>query len=445
MPTLIIPRAECRRILHERGNEVEAACTLGNIATAKANYRFDTIQLISMKLCTAQIENFKSLRKVRELERLGDLTVFVGSNSSGKSNILEALNLFFSQFQAVSGTTSDLAAHLWHGKVTTRSITFTMTIELDDSECNDILTPAVLERLKKKSADSYSTLVVERKILNQTGSWRTELLKLGDITLVKADIETPDKSFFEALGMKLAYEVHFFTKDNSAENIGGEMLLVDPEKKAGYHTDDRINQFVKAGVIPSSTKTWGQNLTKWAQENGFKLLGRPPTPQEVETPPGIHQTLKSLTELLKKGFRLIPNVRGNASIEITKRTPQVPNESLQRIRKIWESGDPKDDRILSKFKKDLGGSFPGVLEFRTDSVDVEVSDTRIPIEYLGGGHQERLSLQERLLDDGIIYGLEEPEIHQHPQSARDLFEYLKRESKKADIRDDAFTDLCRSE
>jgi len=301
-----------------------------------------------MRLCTAQIENFKSLRTVKELDGLGDLTVFIGSNSSGKSNILEALNLFFSQFQAVSGKTSDLAPHLWHGKVTTRPITFTMTIELDDSECNDILTPVVLERLKKKSPDSHSTLVVERKILNQTGNWRTEILKLGDTTLVKADIETSDKSFFEALGMKFAYEVFFFTKDNSAENIGGEMLLVDPEKKAGYHIDDRISQFVKAGVIPSSTKTWGQDLAKWAQEKGYKLLGRPPTPQEVETPPGIHQMLQSLSELLRKGFRLIPNVRGNASVEITKRTPQVPNESLQRIRKIWESGDPKDERERKK-------------------------------------------------------------------------------------------------
>jgi len=386
-----------------------------------------------MKLHAAQIENFKSLRRVKELEELGDLVIFVGSNSSGKSNILEALHLFFSQFSAVAGTTVGLAAHLWHAKVTTHPIAFTLTIELDDQECNDIIGSVAFEGTKKKFPERYRELVVRRRILSQAGNWQTEMLNLAHVLLVKNDKEVSDESFFKALELKLPYEFYFFTKDNSVENIGGQMLVVDPERKIAYYTDERINRFVRIGVMPSSTETWGQSFKDWVQEKGYQLIERPPTPQEVETPPSVHAVLENLSRLLKTGFRLIPNVRGHASIDVTKRTPQIPKESLETIQKLWQSEKPEDERIFSKFKRDLKTAFPGVLGFRPGFVDVEVSDTRIPIEYIGGGHQERFALQEHLVDNNIIYGLEEPEMHQHPESARSLFEFLKRESAAKQI------------
>lgn len=385
-----------------------------------------------MKLRAAQIENFKSLRRV-QLEDLGDLVTFVGSNSSGKSNILEAINLFFSQFQAVSGVTAGLVAHLWHDKLTTRPIALIMTIELNDQECNDILSPVIFEKFKKKFPDAYRRIVVRRKILTQGGNWQTEMLKLGDLSLVKDDKEIPDESFLKDLEQELPYEFYFFTKDNSPKKIGGVMLFVDPLKKIAYHTDDRINNLVGAGVIRSSTDTWGQDHKNWVQEKGYQLLERPPSPQEVSISPSVHNALQKLTELVKASFRLVPNIRGSASTDVAKRTPQIPKESLGAIQELWKSENPEDESLFSKFKRDLRTSFPGLLGFRPDIVDVEISDTRIPIEYVGGGHQERFTLQERLLDDDILYGLEEPEMHQHPDSARDLFEFLKRESGRKQI------------
>jgi len=385
-----------------------------------------------MRLRAAQIENFKSLRRV-ELEDLGNLVSFVGGNSSGKSNILEALNLFFSQFQAVSGVTVGLAPHLWHDKVTARPIGLTMTIELDDQECNDILSPTILEGFKKKFPSTYGRVVVRRRISTLGGNWQTETLMLGDLSLVKDDKEVSDESFSKALELELPYEFYFFTKDNSSKKIGGEMLFVDPQKKIAYHTDDRINNLVRSGVIRSATDTWGKNYKNWVQEKGYQLVERPPSLEEASFPPSVHIILQKLAELLKASFRLIPNVRGNASTDVTKRTPQIPKESLKAIQDLWKSDKPEDERVFSKFKRDLRTSFPGALGFRPDSVDLEISDTRIPIEYIGGGHQERLTLQERLLDDNILYGLEEPEMHQHPDSARDLFEFLKRESETKQI------------
>lgn len=48
-----------------------------------------------MKLITeVSIRGFRSLRQ-QELPRIGSYTTLVGKNSSGKSNVLRALNLFF--------------------------------------------------------------------------------------------------------------------------------------------------------------------------------------------------------------------------------------------------------------------------------------------------------------------------------------------------------------
>lgn len=51
-----------------------------------------------MKIKKIHIKRYKSLFDI-ELDDIGDLTTFIGKNSSGKSNILEAIDLFFSNFE----------------------------------------------------------------------------------------------------------------------------------------------------------------------------------------------------------------------------------------------------------------------------------------------------------------------------------------------------------
>lgn len=45
------------------------------------------------------IKNFRSLRNVL-IENIGNISVLIGANSSGKSNIMEALYLFFTELDA---------------------------------------------------------------------------------------------------------------------------------------------------------------------------------------------------------------------------------------------------------------------------------------------------------------------------------------------------------
>lgn len=136
-----------------------------------------------MKLSYLRIRNFRSLRDIN-LKEVGDANVLVGKNSSGKSNLLEALHMFFSEFAVVGGTTTGLNQYFWYNKQTKKPIEFTVHIQLTESEIKNIFPEEIIESVK----DYYLrriTLRIRRKIINIQGAWETELLQWWDISLVK--------------------------------------------------------------------------------------------------------------------------------------------------------------------------------------------------------------------------------------------------------------------
>ena len=48
----------------------------------------------TLHLTKVIIRNFRSIKELDKINNIGDITVFVGANESGKSNILKALNWF---------------------------------------------------------------------------------------------------------------------------------------------------------------------------------------------------------------------------------------------------------------------------------------------------------------------------------------------------------------
>ena len=93
-----------------------------------------------MKIRSLHIENFRSLRDVT-MENLGDLVVLIGANSSGKSNILDALTLFFSEFSAEPrrdvGSISDL---VWFEQNTNATVKWVIELALSESESKVLTT-----------------------------------------------------------------------------------------------------------------------------------------------------------------------------------------------------------------------------------------------------------------------------------------------------------------
>ena len=81
-----------------------------------------------MKVSSFKVENYRSLKAIN-LEKLGNLNILLGKNSSGKSNVLEAMNLFFGRVRAGKGTTPGLNEYFWY-KGSNKPIVFEVTIDL---------------------------------------------------------------------------------------------------------------------------------------------------------------------------------------------------------------------------------------------------------------------------------------------------------------------------
>ena len=136
-----------------------------------------------MQIRYLRIRNFRSLRDV-ELQNLQNLNILVGKNSSGKSNLIEALDIFFNDFSVIGGNTAGLNEYYWFNKKTKNPIEFEITIELSKSEIEFIFLSSLLKDIKRVSK-SLNTLTLKRGIKNIQGAWETLTLECSGILLIK--------------------------------------------------------------------------------------------------------------------------------------------------------------------------------------------------------------------------------------------------------------------
>lgn len=142
-----------------------------------------------MQIRNLHIRNFRSLRDVG-LKGLGNFNIFVGKNSSGKSNLLEALTMFFNSFFIVGGNTAGLNEYYWFNKRTKNPIVFEIDIELSDNEIQEIFAPELLKQIKRFGGLT-NTLTVKRRITNVGGVWETTALECLGLILVKGNKSIP--------------------------------------------------------------------------------------------------------------------------------------------------------------------------------------------------------------------------------------------------------------
>jgi hypothetical protein len=139
-----------------------------------------------LKISTFKVDNYRSLREV-SLDKLGNLNTLVGKNSSGKSNILEAMNLFFSEFEPVKGTTTGLNEYFWY-KGSTKPIVFEVVFEVEGDHLTGLPAEdqAYLNSVFGKTLPTI--LKITRSLTNVQGVWKTESIVWGIITMVKDDV-----------------------------------------------------------------------------------------------------------------------------------------------------------------------------------------------------------------------------------------------------------------
>lgn len=407
-----------------------------------------------MRIQRIQIRNFGSLRELL-LDNLGYFTVLLGKNGAGKSFLFEALNCFFNEFNTAGGaTTVGMDDNLWYRRITDESIQFDLTLQFNEDEIGRLFTfpKKLLNDLSKScSKEAFHQVEISRS-LTFKGNWKTNFIKWADIEIIKDDrvVATEELVKLQKRPETLdAYQFAFFTPEYSADNIGGDRLLLEPTKKVAYYSDPQIDSLVSKNVIKAvkvySTPEFQQvtDWRAWATKEGYTVVERPPTAKEA---PGIHealakpaelttslsQAISNLTRLIKGNFKLIPAAR-DAHATPGVRRPFIEQTTLDSWKRLSVSRNRRDEIKWGSYRSEVEPVIGKDLEPNPDQLLVRDDDLRLPPAYIGGGEQAIMDFKWWFLDDKAIFAIEEPENHLHPGLCRQIFRFLKQQSQNRQV------------
>jgi len=392
-----------------------------------------------MKLRKVTINHYLSLKDVTL--SFGDLTVLVGKNGSGKTSILEALHRFFADFSVIGGgAPSGLTDYYWFNRDPREPIRISVELELTEDEFEKFFQPlpktvrdVIKDQLDKKSL----LLSISRQIVSPQTGWRTEYLNWGGVQLVRDDKPIGLDEFSKILIPEKAtqdFVLYFFTP----QEMAGDRLLVDKSKKVAYFSSPQIDSLTNIGIIKKSKETIGQNYRDWYTQQGFKLIERPPTQEEVPflmqpiTSDLLNNLLANIANSIKGKFRFIPAARDEKFVA-GMRNPIVENSLLSSQRALSLSTTREEELKWSVFRNWVERFLGKRVDPNPTELLVVENDLRLPIRFLGGGEQEVFALMWHLLDKDFIYGIEEPENHFHPEYLKKLFNFFKEISKERQI------------
>ena len=333
---------------------------------------------ITMRIKKIEIENYRSLAKI-ELE-FGDLTVLIGKNDAGKSNILKVLDLLFNReksidYNEISARGGGSSGWKWHTGIKDYRMFFNQKpttiktvayFELNNDEIKDIFPDAEV---------TFSDKIFDRN-------------DLGNIAIVssrifKEDSESGENIVFEIDSIKIG-ELYLLT------NLDGDGVLMrdwDGAVHSNGMNGDLYRNFLKGTVYKFVLIPAVRSLKK-------EVRGK-------ETPSSGGLAAPSYYFRLEKDISL----NGEDTFEA------INNDTVNHFSKY--------NRVSSK--EDGEGN-------------VDVYFAGLPSASVGDGvRQVFLNILNLYLHKNKILGIEEPEMHLHPEKQREVFNFLKEKSKENQI------------
>lgn len=215
------------------------------------------------------------------------------------------------------GVPSGYNDYFWFDRDTTEPIRISVDLILNEEEFEEFFKPlpkSVLDYIRHQLGEKSLQISVCRQIVSPQVGWRTEYLKWGDIPLVKDDKPTGLDELSKLLIPREAakdFILCFFTP----QEFAGDRLLVNKSRKVAYFSNSQIDSLVSAGLIEKSTETVGQNFREWTNQQGIKLVERPPTQDEIPflmqpiTTDLLNSLLANISNNIKGKFRFVPAAR----------------------------------------------------------------------------------------------------------------------------------------
>lgn len=327
-----------------------------------------------MKIKKLMIKNYRNIQIIAlDFE---SLNIFIGKNDVGKSNILKALDLFFNWQESID----------WKETSTSGS-------------GNDY---------------EYTTSIRDYRLFFDQKPGTIEL-----VACVELDNEEIDKLFPDTI-----IDLRGNPEPLSREEIGNSVIvskqIVGTENK---HATWKINSIEMENLLLYRMED-GKFLRKKDGIYGF-------------TNDGEDIVMKFLN-LMKNKFFLIPAVRniekeGRLKNSASLNGKFIPNEFLKQEKNI----SFEKEQIFKQINKDVSIMFPkyqNTASMEDGENNIEIYFNKFPSSSVGDGIKQQFINTFNLNSyENVIFGIEEPEIHLHPEAQRKAFDFLKEKSKEKQI------------
>ncbi|MBZ5646395.1 MAG: AAA family ATPase [Acidobacteriia bacterium] len=321
-----------------------------------------------MRIREIEIRNFRSLRHIK-LENLGDFVIFIGRNGSGKSNILEALELFFADLNLTTDVEKQATPELWFDKRTNTPIDMRVVLEVEKAEEWDgldrIFSKEVLAVLKLDTPPQQGRkLTIRRQIVGKV--WKNV-----EITL---------------------------------ENV--------------FHLAD--GKIVFKRVLT--------NVPQANPEGTPAVVGVQVSTEGPLEPEAAQALLKCLTTELKNQFKMIRGPRESTERPAAPaRAAILDAESKTFFTTLALEKDRAKEELWNEYADDFERFSGRRLQVRGTEIEFRHRDLALPLEFSGSGDQALLILMRQFHQPHkYFYGMEEPETRLHHDYIRKLFKYLRR-------------------
>lgn len=397
-----------------------------------------------MKISNLKIQNFKTFDFEGISLTVSALTALIGENSTGKSNILEALDLFF------NFSKTKMSKRCFHHDDVTQEI----IIEVEFTN----LSGAELKKFNVH-LDDENKLTITQKIKAVPPEGKT----LSEIDEDEYEYEeNKHGTKWEATIEWAKLESKLPTKTNVKKWWKGDLKIGDIDFKELFANDsepapeiyqEKLEQFWGAhfDIIPKEKVTGDEKVLGWKN----KLKGNLPKFFFVPAVKYVEEDLKCAKS--NPFGEMISWLTENISDEIKKdfddKAEKIIKEALDKIDKD-EAGNSKIKYINTQLNANLGVTLDCKLELKFGKP--KISDIVFPSPYLyadDGYHSEitfkghglqRLAILSLLRtyidlkkktdksDRNMILAIEEPEIYLHPPVKRATYKLLRKLSEGAD-------------
>jgi len=378
-----------------------------------------------MKIRNLRIQRYKSLSDY-QMNDIGNLVVLIGQNCSGKSNLLEALDLFFRGLGLSEGEETKLSRYHWYRMDASSPIEFELELELSEKDFEELFGTGFADRFPDKTP----RLHIHRTIDNKS-RWRTKEVGIGAVTLVRDDKAQSMESLMSDLNVVLPFVEVIALESIMGENMTPKFYGILASNNVAYPLDDRLAKLVKAGKVISLVEEPDKSGIASMFDNQPKQISDAPLSIENLGIPHPVRFLEKLQSYAKNLLLvMVPAVRNPLSFD---RTPAIEDEIVDEAIDYFESTETEQVDFWHDFNEAFGSGVDGKLVPIKRKMFFEEGRRRYPFHYVGGGYQSWCLIAWQLVDQDAILLMEEPESSLHPQLAKTIFHSIRTYSESNQI------------